>query len=349
MINRRVFGRVLSLATAGVALSGTAATRREPVPAARKLLKPKKLNPGDTVGLVLPASAAFEPDNIQLAKELLEALEFKVVIGAHAFDKFGYFAGTDRDRASDINTMFANPGINGIFCYTGGWGSPRVLPFLDFEMIARNPKVIIGYSDITALLNAIHQRTGLVTFHGPVASSTFEKYSVDNFRRVVMSSEPIGVLENPPKKEDQLVDKTNRILHIVPGKATGRLAGGNLSLLAATMGTPYEIDSEGAILLIEDTHEEPYRIDRMLTQLALGGKFSRVAGVVFGRCTECNVTGPSFSIEEVLRGRFSSLGVPVISGLSFGHIEQKLTLPIGIPATLDAATGTLNIAEASVV
>ncbi|HVT03908.1 MAG TPA: LD-carboxypeptidase, partial [Thermoanaerobaculia bacterium] len=261
----------------------------------------------------------------------------------------GYFAGTDRDRASDINTMFANPGINGIFCYTGGWGSPRVLPFLDFEMIARNPKVIIGYSDITALLNAIHQRTGLVTFHGPVASSTFEKYSVDNFRRVVMSSEPIGVLENPPKKEDQLVDKTNRILHIVPGKATGRLAGGNLSLLAATMGTPYEIDSEGAILLIEDTHEEPYRIDRMLTQLALGGKFSRVAGVVFGRCTECNVTGPSFSIEEVLRGRFSSLGVPVISGLSFGHIEQKLTLPIGIPATLDAATGTLNIAEASVV
>lgn len=349
MINRRAFGQVLSLATAGFALSSTVAAAHVSPPARRRLLKPKKLKPGDTVGLVLPASAAFEPDSIFMARDLLEALEFKVVIGKHAFDKFGYFAGTDRDRAADVNAMFANPGVDGIFCYTGGWGSPRILPFLDFGMIARNPKVIVGYSDITALLNAIHQETGLVTFHGPVASSIFDKYSVDNLRRVVMSSEPIGVLMNPPKKEDQLVDKTNRILRIVPGRASGRLAGGNLTLLASLMGTPWEVDSDGAILLIEDTHEEPYSIDRMLTQLDLGGKFSRVAGVVFGRCTDCNVTGPSFSLEEVLRGRFSSLSVPVISGLSFGHIEQKLTLPIGVTATLDAASGTLEIAEPAVV
>src|SRR5205085_9547395 len=264
----------------------------------KAMLKPKRLAAGDTVGLVLPATAAFESDEIQFAKEQMEAIGFHVEIGAHAFDKYGYFAGRDRDRADDINRMFADDRIAGVVCYTGGWGSPRVLPYLDFDLIARKPKILIGYSDITALINAVHQKTGLITFHGPVGGSVFDPYTIENFRRVLMTSEPAGLLPAPPKKPTDLVDRVNRIVKLAPGKATGRLAGGNLTLISMLMGTPYEVDTNGAILFLEDTHEELYRIDRMLTQLALGGKFAHIAGFVFGRCTDCKVTGPSFSLEE---------------------------------------------------
>ncbi|PYQ60566.1 MAG: LD-carboxypeptidase [Acidobacteria bacterium] len=339
MLNRRDFAR-LSIAAA-------AATAIAPSPQ-KRTIKPKHLSAGDTVGLVAPASAAFEADEIQFAKEQMEAIGFKVEIGPHAFDKWGYFAGRDRDRADDINRMFADDRIAGVVCYTGGWGSPRVLPYLDFDLIARKPKVLIGYSDITALLNPIHQRTGLITFHGPVGGSVFDEYTLNNFRRVVMTGEPAGALEPPPKKPADLVDRTNRIIRLAPGKASGPLVGGNLTMVASLMGTPYEIDTVGAIFFLEDVDEELYRIDRMLTQLALGGKFARMAGFVFGRCTRCTFKGPTFSLEEILRDRFGSLSVPAISGLSFGHLEQKLVMPIGVQATLDADAGTLHLEEAAV-
>src|SRR5207253_2229263 len=258
MLNRRDFAR----------LSLTAAAATAIVPSQKKaLLKPKRLAAGDTVGLVLPATAAFESDEIQFAKEQMEAIGFHVQIGPHAFDKFGYFAGRDRDRADDINRMFADDRIAAVVCYTGGWGSPRVLPYLDYDLITRKPKVVIGYSDITALLNAIHQRTGLITFHGPVGGSTFDPYTLDNFRRVVMTAEPAGVLPSPPKKPNELVDRTNRVIKLAPGKASGPLIGGNLTMVSTLMGTPYEVDTTGAIVFLEDVHEELYRIDRMLTQL----------------------------------------------------------------------------------
>lgn len=344
-MNRRTFARIVSFATAAASL-GTASA----VTAARKpIIKPKRLSPGDTVGLVLPASAVFEDDNLTLAKEQLEAIGFKVAIGSHARDRWGYLAGRDRDRAADINQFFADDAIAGIVCYTGGWGSPRLLPLLDYDLIVRKPKVFIGYSDITALLNAIHLRTGLVTFHGPVGGSVFEPYTLENFRRVVMTAAPAGVQSQPEKKPTELVDRTNRVLRINGGKATGRLIGGNLTMFASLMGTPYEPDTTGAIVFLEDVREDLYRIDRMLTQLALGGKFDRAAGVVFGRCSECSYKGPTFSLEDILRDRFEPLKVPAISGLSFGHIDQKLTLPVGITATLDGDAGTLRIDEAAVV
>ena len=343
MIDRRSFARLLSLATA-VATVSAPATRAGT--SARRIVKPKRLAAGDTLGLVLPATAELATDDVMMSKEQLELLGFKVVIGEHALDRFGYFAGKDRDRADDINRMFADDRIAGVVCYTGGWGSPRILPLLDYDLIAKKPKVLIGYSDITALLNAVHQRTGLVTFHGPVGSSVFDLYTQENFRRVLMTAEPAGELAQPAKKPDVLIDRVNRIVRISAGKATGRLAGGNLTMLASLMGTPYEIDTKGAILFLEDIREDLYRIDRMLTQLALGGKFDDMAGVVFGRCTECK--NPAVSLEDVLRDRFGSLGKPAISGLSFGHIEQKLTLPIGVSATLDADAGTLTINEAAV-
>ena len=340
MINRRTFARVISFAAAAATVSAAPAQRP------RAIVKPKRLAEGDTVGLVLPASLTMESDNIQLAKEQLEAIGLKVAIGAHAYDRHGYFAGTDRDRADDLNRMFADDRIAGIVCYTGGWGSPRVLPYLDYALIARKPKVLLGYSDITALLNAIHQRTGLVTFHGPVGGSTIEPYSLENLRRVVMSPEPAGLLAPPPKKATELVDRTNRVVRLHPGKATGRLAGGNLTLLAALMGTPYEIETDGKIVFAEDVREEVYSVDRMLTQLALGGKFARMAGFAFGRCTDCKAT--TVSLEDVLRDRFGAGPAPAVAGLSFGHIEQKLTLPIGVLARLDADAGTLELTEGAV-
>ncbi|MEO8218540.1 MAG: LD-carboxypeptidase [Acidobacteriota bacterium] len=345
MINRREFARLATLAAAVAGTTSVTATART----SPRLIKPRRLSPGDTVGMVLPASTSFDANMIRLASSQLEAIGFKVVVGKHAFDKVGYFAGTDRDRASDINAMFGDDRINGIFAFTGGWGSPRVLPYLDWSLIQRNPKVFIGYSDITGLLNPIHQRTGLVTFHGPVAASRIDPYSLENLKKVIMTAEPIGVLANPGKKPDELINRDWSMYTINGGKATGPIVGGNLTLVSTLMGTPYEVDTEGALVFLEDVHEELYRIDRMLTQMALGGKFDRIAGVVFGRCSECPVTGPSFSLEEILRDRFEKLGVPVLVGLAFGHIDKKLTLPIGLPASLDADAMTVTVNESAVV
>jgi muramoyltetrapeptide carboxypeptidase len=342
MLNRRDFAKLSVTAAAAVAATRTINA------ATPTVIKPKRLSPVDTVGLVLPATAAFEADEIQFAKEQMEAIGFKVVIGKHAFDKWGYFAGHDRDRADDINQMFADDQVDAVVCYTGGWGSPRVLPYLDYDLIKRKPKVLIGYSDITALLNAVHKKTGLITFHGPVGGSTFDPFTLDNFRKVVMTAEPAGLLPTPSKKPNELIDRTNRILKIAPGKATGPLIGGNLTMIATLMGTPWQPDTTGAIVFLEDVHEEPYRIDRMLTTLALGNMFDKAAGIVFGRCSDCGIKGPSFSLEEILRDRFGGLAVPAISGLSFGHIEQKLVLPIGARATLDADGGTVRVEEAAV-
>ena len=348
MITRRAFATVAGLVAAAPSLALDAAPHRGSVPAARPgLLKPPRLKQGDTIGMVLPASMSLESDNIARGREQLEALGYKVKIGAHAYDRYGYLAGEDRNRAADINAMFADPEVNGISCFTGGWGTPRLLPYLDYDLIRRNPKVVIGFSDITGLLNAIHKKTGLVTFHGPMADSLYEPYTLANYRKAVMTAEPLGLLPNPPKRETDLIDRENRVIPLTGGKATGRLIGGNLTLIASTTGTPYEIDTAGAILFLEDTHEEFYRIDRMLTQLWLAGMLDSIAAFVWGRCTDCPVTGPTLSLGQILRERFAH--VPSMWGLSFGHIEKKLTLPIGVQATLDADAGTLTVLEAAVV
>src|SRR3954452_4750221 len=345
MWNRRDFARLATLSVIAAQVRGSEDPRHIP----SSPIRPKALAAGDTVGLVLPAPAAGAMDEIAFAKEQLEAIGFKVVLGKHVYDRWGYFAGRDRDRADDINAFFADDAIAGIVCYTGGWGSPRVLPYLDYQLITRKPKVLMGYSDITALLNAIHRMTGLVTFHGPVGGSTFEPYTLENFKRVVMTASPAGLLTPPSKKPNELIDRTNRIVKLAPGKARGALVGGNLTMVASVTGSIYAPGTAGRVLSLEDTHEEPHRIYRMLTELALAGAFKNIAGFMWGRCTDCEPKGNSFSLEEILRDRFASLGVPALSGLSFGHIEQKLTLPIGVMATIDGDAGTVSIDEAAVV
>ncbi|HEX3581610.1 MAG TPA: LD-carboxypeptidase [Thermoanaerobaculia bacterium] len=342
-MNRRDFAK-LSIATLAIAAPLKAAGR-----IAGATQKPKRLAPGDTLGLVLPASAELTGDEIAFARDQLKVIGFEVVIGAHAYDRWGYLAGHDRDRADDINKMFADDRVAGVVCFTGGWGSPRLLPYLDYDLIARKPKVVIGYSDITALLNAIHKKSGIVTFHGPVGSSTFDPYSLDNFKRVVMTAEPAGELAAPAKKPNDLVDRVNRIVKLAGGKASGRFVGGNLTMVHSLMGTPYEVDTAGAILFLEDVHEEPYRIDRMLTTLSLAGKLAHLAAFVWGRCSDCKITGPSFSVEDILHDRFGLAPYPALSGLSFGHIEQKLTIPIGVLGTVDADAGRVTIDEPAVL
>lgn len=345
MFSRRDFTRLLAISGAATLVASPARTAARP---AGGPVKPKKLSPGDLIALVAPASLELNPDDVRLAQDQLEALGFRTRVGEHILDRHGFLAGKDRDRAADINAAFADPEVDAVFAYTGGWGSPRVLPHLDWDVIAANPKILLGFSDITALLNAVHQRTGLVTFHGPNGGSNLEPYSLEHLRRVLMSDQPIGVLENPPKGERELVRRSYRPWTIRGGRATGKLIGGNLTLLSVMMGTPYQVDTDGAILLIEDIREAPYRVDRMLTQMGQGGAFRNLAGVIWGTCTDCRVEGPTFSWDEILGYHIGSLGIPAFGGFAFGHIEKKLTLPIGLRATMDADAGTLTIDEAAV-
>ncbi|MDW7673669.1 MAG: LD-carboxypeptidase [Bacillota bacterium] len=312
-------------------------------------VKPKALKPGDTIGIVAPASGAFNPSTVYFGTQLLESWGFKVKLGKTVHQRHGYMAGTDLERASDLEEMFADHEVKGIVCLRGGYGSMRLLNKMNLKVVQDNPKVFVGFSDITALHLAFNQLTGLVTFHGPVLNSMVRNLAGrtrDTLLHAITNSYPLGKLTN--------ADTSPRLFAINGGKASGSLSGGNLTLVCATLGTPFEIETKGKLLFLEEVGEEPYRIDRMLTQLELAGKFDDVAGVIFGESVECTPKQfqPSFSctfsLEEVLIDRFKALGIPVLYNLACGHGQEKLTLPIGIDATLDADAGVLLIREGAV-
>lgn len=313
-------------------------------------LKPKRLAPGDTVGLVAPAGPSSDDERVRYSGDLLRSLGFKVKEGEHVYDRDQYLAGADEDRASDVNTMFGDDDVDAVFTLRGGYGTQRMLPYLDYELIARNPKVIIGSSDITGILIAIYEKTGMVGFHGPAAGGNYSDYALSEFRKVLM--EPANrtrIGEAPPfEQRPGRVEKTNRVTRVNGGKAEGRLIGGNLTLVSTLMGTPYEPDFRDRIVFLEDVNEAPYRIDRMLTQLWLAGKLQSAAGIAFGKFTKTEDDGNTFSIEEIIRRRCTPLGIPVVSGLMIGHIADKTTVPIGIMARLDGDTGALELLEAAV-
>jgi len=320
---------------------------------ARKIIKPAKLNKGDTVGLIAPASCAFEPSTIRQGIETLHSLGFTVKTGKHIKEKFGYLAGTDEQRVSDLHRMFEDDDVKAIVALRGGYGSMRLLNLINYELIKKHPKILLGYSDITSLCLGIYVRTGLVTFHGPVAISSFSEYTQKYFFKIVNSLEPIGKITHP--EPDNALRPTAHLCTIHPGKATGMLIGGNLTLLTALLGTPFEPNFKETILFLEETYEEPYDIDRMLTQLLLAGKLDQVSGIIFDRCPNCkpadykpafNVT---FSLEEVLYDRLGKLGCPVLYGLNVGHEADKPTLPLGVQVTLDADRAILSIDEGAVI
>lgn len=304
-------------------------------------IKPRALQRGSTIGIIAPAGPVDDSTAARKGIKLLERLGFKVILGRYIWKQEGYLAGNDDERLADLMDMFIDRQIEAILCLRGGYGSIRLLSKIDFRIISQNPKIFVGYSDITALNLAIWQKCGLVAFNGPMVAADFgnklSAYTLGSFFKAVMHPAPIGHIGNPANEP---------ILTITPGKARGIFTGGNLSMVTATLGTPYEIKTKNALLILEEVNEEPYRIDRMLQQLLLSKKLAAAAGIIFGRCVNCEAKqGNSPSLLEVIRHNLGDLGIPCIYGFAIGHAAHKATLPIGITGTLDADSGFLFIKE----
>jgi muramoyltetrapeptide carboxypeptidase len=314
-----------------------------------KPMKPQALQEGDTVGLISPAAAIYESLPFQLATEALEAMGLKVKQSPYLKSRYGHLAGTDKERASEINDFFADASIKAIISIRGGSGCARILDLLDYNLIKKNPKIIAGYSDITALLLAIYSQTNLVTFHAPVASSTWNSFSYGHFRKLLFEKEP-SLLQNPQRKGDNLVQTEDRIQTIRGGRAKGILAGGNLSVLTGIVGSKYLPSWKNKILFLEEVNEEPYRVDRMFAQLKLAGILQEVSGVVFGKCTNCKPSGGygSLTIDEILHDYLYPLNIPAFQGTMIGHIANQFTIPIGIEAEIDADKGTIQLLHPAV-
>lgn len=327
-----------------------------------KKKKPKRLKKGDTIGLISPASH-IDDEGLEKAVNNLESLGLKVKMGKHIRKLHGFIAGTDQERLEDLHNMFADPAIDGIWCVRGGYGSARLLPIIDYTLIKKNPKVLIGFSDITALLQGIYTKTGLVCFHGPVGASEFTDFTLEQLIAVLMEGRAPHTInipemikeedkgeENDSEAKEQKENKSFEPFLIKPGKATGVLAGGNLSLLAAITGTEYQLDVEGKLLFIEDVGEKPYRIDRMLTQLRQAYPMHKAAGIALGVFSGCEASegAKSLTLRETLGGQLSGLNIPTIYGLPFGHIANHCTLPVGIEAELDTERRTITLLESAV-
>jgi muramoyltetrapeptide carboxypeptidase len=316
------------------------------------LIRPRALRAGDTVGLITPATYVPDPDRLALAERTIKYFGLRMKIGKNAGKRMNEYRVSIDERLDDLHAMFRDKDVNAVFAIRGGYGSMHLLDRIDYDLIRRNPKIFLGYSDITAMHLAINKHAKLVTFHGPIALSRFTDYTQKYFRKALFESQPIGEVTNPP--ESNVLRPSHTLRTIRPGTASGPLIGGNLTLISNTMGTLYEIETRGKILFLEDVDEEPYSIDRMLTHLRLAGKFDNVAGVIFGECQDCRPkdykpsSTLSYGLGEVLDNILGDLKVPVLYGLTIGHTDDQLTLPLGASATLDATRGTLGIKDSAV-
>lgn len=312
-------------------------------------LKPRPLMPGDCVALITPATYVSSPDALQLARRTVEFLGLKWKTGRNLGKRNGYLGGSVDERVADLHEAFLDPEVKAVFCTRGGYGSAMLLDRIDFDLIRKHPKIFLGYSDITALHLGIHQKSKIITFHGPMALSDFPDYTLEHFKRAIFDPRPLGVLSNPP--EGRVIRPKHPTRTLRGGKGTGALTGGNLTLIATTMGTPWEIQTDGKVLFLEDVGEEPYSMDRMLTQLRLAGKFRNIRGLILGECQGCKPREfqpgfeSSFSLGEVYDNVLGDLKVPIFAGLAIGHTDDQLTLPLGVQASLDADAGTLTIEE----
>jgi muramoyltetrapeptide carboxypeptidase len=309
-----------------------------------KPIKPKALKSSDKVCIVAPASPTLTQAYYERGKLAIERMGFDVTAGKYVHDKHLLFAGNAKKRAEDINRAFQDRSVGAIICSRGGTGTSHILPYIDFSIIKKNPKIFIGYSDITSLQIAIFNETGLVTFYGPMVSTDFGKgitqYTKDNLLAVLTQTADTLELKNPANKE---------ILTVCKGRAEGPLTGGCLSIATATLGTKDEIDAKDKILFFEDVDEKPHRIDRYLMQLTLSGKLQEAKGIILGTFTRCEYLKRDaykkygVTLMDIIRDRIAPLGIPCIFGLQFGHVTKKLTIPIGAHAALDATKGRVII------
>jgi muramoyltetrapeptide carboxypeptidase len=312
-----------------------------------KKIKPAPLQAGDIVGICSPAGITYNASELKLVDETFEALGLKTKMGKNVLKRWGYLAGTDEERAADFNEFALDKNIKAILPLTGGWGCARTLPFIHFENIKNNPKIVMGFSDVTALLLALYEKSNLVCFHGPNAHrSVYNPFTVKYVKQLLFNNELVNYI-NESYADGELVKNRDRIVTINTGIAEGELIGGNLTVLTSLMGTPYFPNMKNKILFLEDVGEKLYRIDRMLTQLRLAGVFKDVSGIIFGNCSKCDHDGDigGFTLEEVLRINIETSGKPCFTGSMIGHIANKFTIPLGVRARMDAQAGSFILLE----
>ncbi len=310
--------------------------------AAKTRARVPALRPGDRMGLIGPSGAIREPEMTrEVMTARIEALGFEPVLGESVGAMHGYLSGDDALRVADLHRMYADDSIRAVFCVRGGYGTPRLLSLIDYALLAAHPKLLLGYSDITGLHLAIQARCGFPTLHSPMVSSDAlcEPFSRAELLRALTCPDALGVLPVPPEGCAPAC--------LCPGVAEGVLVGGNLSLIAALIGTPYMPDLRGKVLFIEEIREYTYAVDRMLTHLRLAGAFNACAAVVFGGFTRCEPEYPDFglTLEQVIAEIVVPCGKPVLTGLACGHITPTLTLPLGVRCRVDAEQGTLAMLE----
>ena len=340
MMNRKGFLKLLSTGGLGAFLAKTGIYSYD-----KSLIKPKKLQKGDTIGLISPGFILPDRNKYDKIIKQIKKLGYNVKEGPNARNKYGYLAGTDNERAADLNAMFADNSVDAIMPFRGGWGCNRILPLINFNSIRNNPKILVGFSDITTLLLSIYAKTGLVTFHGPVGKSEWTSYTKRYFEQVLAGEQRSFTLPNKEVCKD-----CDELAVINPGKATGSLLGGNLSVLSAMMGSDYLPDWNNSILFLEDVGEDVYRIDRMLTQLKLNGVLEKISGFIFGQCTSCEMASSSgLSLQQVFDDHIKPFGVPAFSGAMIGHIDNMITLPVGLPVEMSAQDGIIELQENAVV
>ncbi|MBI2407421.1 MAG: LD-carboxypeptidase [Gemmatimonadetes bacterium] len=309
-----------------------------------RLIVPRRLTIGDRVALVAPASPVKNARTLALGRSRLEQLGFRVNADRSLLSEYGYLAGTDRERARDLEAALRDPDIKAIFCARGGYGVARMLPLVDLALARRHPKPLIGFSDITVLHLAL-QRASIVSFWGPMPCSSlgWSRFAARALQRALMSAAPVGRLPFAPNRRPTVWRR---------GRAEGRLTGGTLSLLTASLGTPYEVETRGRVVFLEDVDEEPYRVDRMLTQLIQAGKLRDAAGVAIGIFTGAQVRNAparrSLTMRQVFADHLLPLKVPVLGNLAVGHVADQVTLPYGVAARMDASAGTIELLEAGV-
>jgi muramoyltetrapeptide carboxypeptidase len=362
-MNRRDFSKWLALALASRAHVSSAEadiTRSGQAALRRPLVKPRAIKQGDLVGLIAP-SGVMDDATLERGVRNLESYGFKVKVSDNIRAARGGYAGTVVQRLADLHGMFLDKDVKAIWAARGGSGCSALLPHIRFDVIRRNPKILVGYSDITALHLAIHRLAGLVTFHGPVAPSTPTDYAVTQMQAVLMTPRPQTEINMSVENERKVLSQPGQpefqLRTFRHGVAVGRLIGGNLSVLSALIGTPFAAELENRLVFLEDVREPPYRIDRMLTQLqqSVGKRGERdglkhAAGIMLGVFSRIKPTDndASLTLDEVLDDQLGALPIPAVYGYSFGHIANQFTIPIGINARLDTASQTLTLLEAAV-